>query len=225
VRALALIVLLAAPTSARAVAEAEPETLAGPVRVIDGDTFAIGETVVRLADVDAPEMAQRCEGGLSALRHCGAYVADALKERIGDRIVWCAVRELDQYDRRISSCELAGEDLSSWLVSEGLAVANRPFSERLVPEEEAARAGGRGIWQTSFETPWDYRAHRWEVAVQEAPEGCPIKGNVNRDGERIYHTPWGSQWYERTKITRDHGERWFRSERQALDAGWRAPLR
>ena len=63
------------------------------------------------------------------------------------------------------------------------------------------------------------------TAPTEAPEGCPIKGNVNRDSEQIYHTPWGSQWYERTKITPDHGERWFCSERQALDAGWRAPLR
>jgi hypothetical protein len=60
------------------------------------------------------------------LRHCGAYVADALKKRIGDREVQCAVRELDQYDRRISTCEVAAEDLSSWLVSEGLALANRP---------------------------------------------------------------------------------------------------
>ena len=224
-RALALIVFLAALTSARVLAAAEPETLTGPARVIDGDTLAIGTTVVRIADVDAPEMAQRCDGGPSALRHRGAYVADALKERIGDREVRCAVRELDQYDRRISTCEVAGEDLSSWLVSEGLAVANRPFSDRLVPDEEAARAAGRGIWQTSFEAPWDYRAHRWEVAVQEAPEGCPIKGNINRDGERIYHTPWGSQWYDRTKISTDQGERWFCSERQALDAGWRAPLR
>ena len=82
---------------------------------------------------------------------------------------------------------MAGEDLSVWLVSEGLAPANRPFSERLVPEEEAARAAGRGLWQTTFEMPWEYRAHRWEVAVQQAPQGCPIKGNINRDGER--HAP------------------------------------
>ena len=88
-------------------AAAQPETLTGPARVIDGDTFAIGTTVVRVADVDAPEMAQRCDDGSSALRHCGAYVADALKERIGNREVRCAVRELDQYDRRISTCEVA----------------------------------------------------------------------------------------------------------------------
>ena len=174
--ALLLLVTLIALGLTGPTLAAAPETLTGPARVIDGDTFAIGTAVVRIADVDAPELAQRCDGGPSALRHCGAYVADALKERIGDREVRCAVRELDQYDRRISICDVAGEDLSNWLVSEGLALANRPFSERLVPEEEAARAAGLGLWQTTFEMPWVYRAHRWEVTVQEAPEGCPIKG-------------------------------------------------
>ena len=51
------------------------------------------------------------------------------------------------------------------------------------------------------------------------------KGNINRDGERIYHTPWGSQWHDRTRISAAKGEQWFCSEREALDAGWRAPLR
>jgi hypothetical protein len=91
--------------------------------------------------------------------------------------------------------------------------------------EEAAKAAGRGLWQTTFEGPWVYRSQRWEAAAQEAPEGCPIKGNINREGERIYHTPWGSQWYERTKITEMSGERWFCDEAEALAAGWRAPLR
>jgi hypothetical protein len=40
------------------------------------------------------------------------------------------------------SCSLAGEDLSTWLVSEGLALAFRRFSERLVAVEEAAKTAG-----------------------------------------------------------------------------------
>ena len=76
-------------------------------------------------------------------------------------------------------------------------------------------------WQADSEPPWDYRARRWQVAEQEAPEGCPIKGNISDNG-RIYHAPW-SPWYDRTKVSLDKGERWFCSEREALDAGWRAP--
>jgi endonuclease YncB( thermonuclease family) len=201
------------------------ETITGPVRPMDGDTFEIAGVVIRLADVDAPEMAQKCQGGPKELRDCGAFVVDVLAGRIRGQSVECAVHAIDEYQRRIASCSHAGEDLSTRLVSEGLALAFRRYSERLVSEEEAARAAGRGLWQTTFEAPWHYRAHRWEVAAQEAPGGCAIKGNINQDGERIYHTPWASQWYERTKVTESKGERWFCNEAEALAAGWRAPVR
>jgi endonuclease YncB( thermonuclease family) len=204
---------------------ARAETISGRVRPMDGDTFEIAGVVIRLADVDAPEMSQKCQGGPKELRNCGAFVADVLAERTRGQVVECEVHAVDDYKRRLASCSHAGEDLSTWLVSEGLALAFRRFSEKLVPEENAARAAGRGLWQTTFETPWDHRAHRWEAAVQEAPQGCPIKGNISKDGKKIYHTPWGSQWYERTMITESQGERWFCDEAEALAAGWRAPLR
>ena len=47
-------ILLLLATFAHPVSAAEPEMIAGPAVVIDGDTFKIGETVVRLFDVDAP---------------------------------------------------------------------------------------------------------------------------------------------------------------------------
>ena len=34
--------------------------LAGPLHVIDGDTFDVGDTRIRLHGVDAPERAQTC---------------------------------------------------------------------------------------------------------------------------------------------------------------------
>ena len=47
-----------------------------------------------------------------------------------------------------------------------------------------------------------------------------IKGNINSDGEKIYHVPgWSS--YDRTKIDTSKGERWFSTEREAINAGWR----
>ena len=53
------------------------QTIAGPVRPMDGDTFEMaGVGVIRLADIDAPEMAQKCQGGPKELRDCGAFVAD-----------------------------------------------------------------------------------------------------------------------------------------------------
>lgn len=56
------------------------------------------------------------------------------------------------------------------------------------------------------------------------PGNCVIKGNINRRGERIYHTP-SSPWYSRTHIDTSRGERWFCSEAEARAAGWRPPRR
>lgn len=50
--------------------------------------------------------------------------------------------------------------------------------------------------------------------------GCQIKGNVSRQGDRIYHVPGGRD-YERTRIGND-GERMFCSVREAEATGWRA---
>ncbi|MDN5568676.1 MAG: thermonuclease family protein, partial [Paracoccus sp. (in: a-proteobacteria)] len=49
----------------------------------------------------------------------------------------------------------------------------------------------------------------------------PIKGNISGSGERIYHTPWSSD-YGRTKIDEAKGERWFCDEAEAVAEGWRA---
>ena len=88
-------------------------------------------------------------------------------------------------------------------------------------EEAEAREAGRGIWQTRSQPAWDYRADRWSRAAAAAPNGCPIKGNINRKGTRIYHTPWSAS-YARTRIDVAKGERWFCDEAEAQAAGWRA---
>jgi hypothetical protein len=108
------------------------------------------------------------------------------------------------------------------MVRDGWALAFVRYSTRYQAAEAQARASRLGIWQTSFEPPWDYRAGRWRTDTASAPDACPIKGNISAKGERIYHTPWGSRSYAKTVIDTSKGERWFCSEREALDAGWRA---
>lgn len=50
---------------------------------------------------------------------------------------------------------------------------------------------------------------------------CAIKGNISiNTGERIYHVP-GQKYYQETRISPQHGERWFCSESEARSAGWR----
>lgn len=57
-------------------------------------------------------------------------------------------------------------------------------------------------------------------ASAEESNACNIKGNVSTRGERIYHVP-GQKYYDETRISASHGERWFCSEDEARAAGWR----
>ena len=54
----------------------------------------------------------------------------------------------------------------------------------------------------------------------EGSNACDIKGNVSTRGERIYDVP-GQKYYDETRISASHGERWFCSEEEARAAGWR----
>lgn len=59
------------------------------------------------------------------------------------------------------------------------------------------------------------------LAQQVVSGSCDIKGNVSQSsGERIYHVP-GQRYYAETKIDGRYGERWFCSEQEARQAGWR----
>jgi hypothetical protein len=59
------------------------------------------------------------------------------------------------------------------------------------------------------------------VPRQVYDAACDVKGNISiNTGERIYHVP-GQEYYLQTKISPQHGERWFCSEAEARAAGWR----
>ncbi|UDL92881.1 hypothetical protein LGH82_22755 [Mesorhizobium sp. PAMC28654] len=54
-----------------------------------------------------------------------------------------------------------------------------------------------------------------------AKSNCNIKGNISIEtGEHIYHVP-GQEYYAQTIIRPEFGERWFCSEAEAREAGWR----
>jgi endonuclease YncB( thermonuclease family) len=69
---------------------------------MDGDTFEFEGVMIRLADVDAPEMSQKCDGGPEELRNCGEFVADTLAARIRGQPIECEVHAIDDYERRLN---------------------------------------------------------------------------------------------------------------------------
>lgn len=129
--------------------------ISGAVRVVDGDTLAIGSSRIRLQGLDAPEMGQQCrQSGRSY--DCGRQARDALVEAIDGGTIACKARRKDRYGRLVAICYLGDVDLGRRIVEEGWAVASGDYdlAERL------ARTAGRGIWAGEFERPGDWRAQR-----------------------------------------------------------------
>jgi len=191
-------------------------------KVIDGDTIVIAGANIRLYGIDAPESAQVCQANGKS-HQCGTSATLALSKRIGGRSVSCTERDRDRYGRIVAVCHAGGEDLNGWLVSEGLAIAYRHYSTDYIVHEQAAREAGRGLWRGEFVEPWQWRKGKrmaGEKAADAAPGACLIKGNISRKGKRIYRLPDGRS-YAATKIDEGKGERWFCSEQEATDAGWR----
>jgi hypothetical protein len=102
------------------------------------------------------------------------------------------------------------------------------YSQRYASIEAEARRSRRGVFATENIPPWDYRSAAWRAAASKASEDasreCPIKGNVNREGERIYHMPWQLD-YPKIAMRGHPKKRWFCNENEATEAGWRRAMR
>jgi endonuclease YncB( thermonuclease family) len=220
--------VLAALALSAEVACVPQERISGRAEVTDGDSLEIGSTRLRLYGIDALEGRQSCtrDGRDWA---CGYEAARKLRSLIGGRTVTCTKRDMDDYGRVVAVCRSGAADLGAEMVRAGFATAYRRYSNDYVGEENEARAARRGIWAGEFTSPEDYRRDetppppRDRTAPQRATrDGCYVKGNVNGEGERIYHAP-GTPSYDETRIDESKGERWFCTEAEARAAGWRAP--
>ncbi|WP_420340116.1 thermonuclease family protein [Roseibium sp.] len=189
--------------------------------IVDGDTLIVRGVTYRLEGIDAPEHAQLCNLPSGKEWACGKQATDLLTSMIGDHEVRCEGTDNDGYGRVIGTCFLGALNLNREMVLSGMAWAFVKYSNAYVEEERVAKSAKLGVWQAPSKPAWVFREEKWNSSSQIAPEGCPIKGNISRNG-RIYHAPW-SPWYSRTKINLSKGERWFCSEAEAIEAGWRAP--
>lgn len=190
----------------------------GVLRVIDADTFDVGDTRVRLFGIDAPEIGQPCAADGQEW-DCGRWARDQVRDRFAGQWVACTTQDVDRYDRIVAICHAGSVDIGQTLVQEGWAWAYLRYSSLYELDEKAAAINGRGLWAVEIDRPDTYRAA--VAAGPDAPDaGCAIKGNISDNG-RIYHMP-GSRSYDRTSINENNGERWFCSAGEAEAAGWRA---
>jgi micrococcal nuclease len=222
-----------------------PSTAAAPypvVSVADGDTITVSvdgvDERVRLIGIDSPELRRPAE--------CfGQQAADHLTEMLAGEAVRLVADptqdDRDRYGRLLRYVELAdGTDVNAALIHNGYAFEytyDAPYERqaqfrRQEAEASSAHVGlwsaatcdGRGVAGTATGQPASTAPAVTTSGDPVPPDGCAIKGNINRRGERIYHLP-GDSSYDETVITSSKGERYFCTVAEATAAGWRAAER
>jgi endonuclease YncB( thermonuclease family) len=134
------------------------ETVAGPARVIDGDTIDVAGQRIRILDIDAPERRQPCIGESGQSWACGIVAGEALRALIGSMPVICESDRRDRYSRLLATCSVGGADVAEQLAATGWAVPYRDCGCVIIrAAADRAKASQLGIWSGSFAMPWDWR--------------------------------------------------------------------
>jgi len=127
--------------------------ISGSVRVVDGDSLALGERRLRLKGIDAPELKQRCRKDGHEYG-CGVEAASFLRGLVGRHPVDCKGEGIDRYGRDLVRCKAGGVDLNATMVRSGQAIA---FGDYQLAEAEA-RLVRAGLWAGDFQRPKEWRA-------------------------------------------------------------------
>jgi len=201
---------------------AKPPAVAGLLAVVsvtDGDTIRvrIGDLTerVRIIGIDTPEL----RGGECYAQQAASKMQSLVQSQHVRLIRDTTQANRDRYGRLLRHVALSdGRQVAKILIAGGYGeeyTYDEPYAGRdgYRAAERAARDSRKGIWGSGCRAP--------VVAAPADPGSCLIKGNIASDGERIYHVP-GQRYYDVTKITESKGERWFCTQQQARDAGWRA---
>ena len=141
------------------------DIIQGKVKVIDGDTVKIKNNKIRLSGIDAPELNQLCSKVFLSLSFisfnkkysCGKISTEKLTRLLKNKIILCKVENIDRYKRKLATCYKNKLNINSWLVRNGYALAYIKYSKKYVLQEKEAKRDQLGIWQGTFENPWDWR--------------------------------------------------------------------
>jgi endonuclease YncB( thermonuclease family) len=198
----------------------------GRAHAVSGDTIRIGDQIIELSGVEAPELGQRCSRPGDARWRCGDDARRAVARVASSGPARCTVSGNGDDGRVIATCTVKENDIAEDLVRNGHVFATTGLFAAYASLEQDAQAAKRGLWRGDAVRPSEYRARlaerrqrAWDQAKQSAPNGCPIKGQVV-SGRKYYVLP-GADDYARIRIRAGRGERWFCSEQEASAAGWK----
>ena len=135
--------------------------LSGPVtvtKVSDGDSLRSGKLRIRIFGIDAPELKQQCQDQNGSAWACGLAARQQLENLLdADKLLHCELRDVDRYGRLVMQCFRGTVDIGAAMVRSGHALAYRSFSQLYVADEKHASSARNGVWQGSFQPPWEWR--------------------------------------------------------------------
>ncbi|WP_036604272.1 thermonuclease family protein [Paenibacillus assamensis] len=211
----------------------QPFTKTKVKRIVDGDTFITSEgDKVRLIGVNTPETHGKVQ-----------YYGQEAKEYTDNQLTGSTVYmfqdagNTDKYGRllRYIFIENDNQMFNERLIREGYANTmtippNVLYSKTFTALEREARNNNRGLWQSSkSKSSSEQRSKSKEThsltnnetkdtnsSTQGNCQTPTIKGNINKNKNKIYHLPDG-RYYEQTKA-----EMMFCTVKDAEAAGFRA---
>lgn len=195
-------------------------------KIVDGDTIEIeGGQKVRYIGIDTPETVDPRE----SVQCYGKEASNKNKELVEGKKVRLEkdVSETDRYGRLLRYVYIGETFVNEYLVKEGFAkAASYPpdikYQDKFKTAETSARENQRGLWGScNISSGQVQSSTNYSLTTLNTNPDCKIKGNISSSGEKIYHVPSG-QYYDKTSIDENKGERWFCSEADAVAAGWRA---
>ena len=124
-------------------------------RVVDGDSLEKGNVRIRLIDIDAPELFQKCYDEDNRLYECGKQATKEL-EKLMNNVAECKELGVDRYKRKLMECfDKDNVSINQKMVLGGWALS---YGKCFKEEEKEAKNQSKGIWKGRFMRPELYRA-------------------------------------------------------------------
>lgn len=122
---------------------------------VGADLLRVGDTLVRLAEIEQPAPESRCAkpGGSPKARKqttpCSRAAFEALQTRVRGKMVQCTPSGRDDAGRPKARCTVDGEDLAQALVRDGYVKTAGGLFASYGSDESAAKAARAGLWASA----------------------------------------------------------------------------
>lgn len=202
-------------------------------RVVDGDTIDVsidGKVKrLRLIGINTPEIIDprkpvECFGVEASNKAKTLLTGKKISLETDD-----SQGELDKYNRLLRYVFLEdGTNINLLMIKEGYAYEYTydlpyKYQTEFKNAQKQAEANKAGLWSLNACNGDTTKSVSTNATETSNANFCTIKGNISSSKEKIFHMI-GCGSYNKTVIDESKGEKWFCSEKEAIDAGWRKAL-